>query len=250
MNVFATYNIKGGVGKTTSCVTLAWLAAREGRRTLLWDLDPQGAASFYLRIKAKVKGGAKSLLRKERGLDEVIKGTDYPNLHLIPADFRYRQMDLLLDESKKPARRVERLLRPLRKEYDLAFLDCPPSVSLLSESVFGAADALIVQMIPTTLSVRTLVQLRKFCAEQGFDEKRIWPFFTMVDRRKRLHNEIMNALPEHFPNVLQTYVSYASDVERMGIHRKPVTEFAPRSAPALAYESLWSELSERIQKGL
>ena len=96
VKIFATYNIKGGVGKTTAAVNLAYLAAADGHRTLLWDLDPQGAASFLFRVKPRVKGGGKALIRGTKALDDAIKGTDFDDLDLIPADFTYRNMDLLL----------------------------------------------------------------------------------------------------------------------------------------------------------
>ena len=100
MKIYATYNIKGGVGKTTAAVNLAYLSAADGYRTLLWDLDPQGAASFLFRIKPRVKGGGKALIRGTKALDDAIKGTDFENLDLLPADFTYRNMDLLLDGSQ------------------------------------------------------------------------------------------------------------------------------------------------------
>ena len=125
MKIIGTYNIKGGVGKTATAVNLACLAAMEGYKTLLWDLDPQGAASFYYRIKPKIKGGSDRLLA-ERNLDNVIKGTDIPGLDLIPADFSYRNMDVQFSGYKKPARQLMKLLRPLSEEYHLLFIDCPP----------------------------------------------------------------------------------------------------------------------------
>ena len=165
MRVFATYNIKGGVGKTTTAVNLAYLAARDGQRTLLWDLDPQGAASYLFRIRPRVKGGAKALIRGARSLDDGVKGTDFDNLDLLPADFTYRNMDLELDAAKNSTRRLRRLLKPLSDEYDVIFLDCPPSISLVSENVMHAVDTLLVPLIPTTLSLRTLDQLTRFIAE-------------------------------------------------------------------------------------
>ena len=165
MKIFATYNIKGGVGKTTAAVNLAYLSAADGYRTLLWDLDPQGAASFLFRIKPRVKGGGKALIRGTKTLDDAIKGTDFDHLDLLPADFTYRNMDLLLGGTNgKPTRKLAVLLRPLAAEYDHVFLDCPPSISLVSENVMHAADVLVVPLIPTTLSVRTLDQLTEFVA--------------------------------------------------------------------------------------
>ena len=165
MRIVATYSIKGGVGKTSAAVNLAALAARDGRRTLLWDLDPQGAASFLLRVKPKVKGGGRKLVRGRRDPVDVLKGTDVEGLDLLPADFSYRHLDLVLDKSKKPLRGLGRVLASLADGYDLAVLDCAPSISLVSESVFDAADLLLVPLVPSTLSVRTLEQLYAFLGQ-------------------------------------------------------------------------------------
>ncbi len=93
MNTLATYNIKGGVGKTAAAVNLAYLAARDGHRTLLWDLDPQGAASYLLRVRPRVKGGGKALIRGKTSLEEAVKPTEFDRLDLVPADFTYRNLD-------------------------------------------------------------------------------------------------------------------------------------------------------------
>lgn len=247
MRIVGVYNIKGGVGKTATAVNLAYLAAREGLRTLVWDLDPQGAASFYFRIKPRVKGGSKKMLKGKRDMDKLIKGTDYENLDLLPADFSYRNMDLLLDQAKKPAMRLLKLLRPLSYEYDLIFLDCPPSISLVSENIFRAADALLIPTIPTTLSLRTYRQLLEFVTSNNLEELQLMPFFSMVDRRKRMHVEMMQNLPKRHPELLNSSIPYASEVERMGIHRQPLAEYAPKGTAGLAYEALWEEVKGSIQ---
>jgi chromosome partitioning protein len=244
VKIYATYNIKGGVGKTTAAVNLAHLSAAEGQRTLLWDLDPQGAASFLFRVKPRVKGGGKALIRGTKTLDEAIKGTDFDNLDLLPADFTYRNLDLLLDDSaKRPTERLARLLGPLAAEYDSLFLDCPPSISLLSENVLHAADILVVPLIPTTLSVRTLDQLTEFVAGFNGRRPRVLAFFSMVDRRKKLHQEITSALSSQQPVVSPTVIPALSLIERMSVERAPVTAFAPRSQAARAYRELWGQLS-------
>ena len=130
--VLATYNIKGGVGKTSAAVNLATLAAHDGAPTLLWDLDPQGASTYLFRVRAKVKGGGAKLVRGKSDVDALLKGTDTEGLDLLPADFSYRHMDLALGDAKRPERRLARVLEPLQDEYEYTFLDCPPSISLVS----------------------------------------------------------------------------------------------------------------------
>jgi cellulose biosynthesis protein BcsQ len=244
MKIIGVYNIKGGVGKTATAVNIAHLAAKSGLRTLIWDLDPQAAATFYLRIKPKVKRSNK-LLRGKGGLDDVVKGSDYPNLDLLPADFSYRNMDLVLGENKKPTLRLLKLLRPLSEKYDLVVLDCPPSISLVSENIFRAADALLLPTIPTTLSLRTMQQLLDFMEGRRLMTP-VYAFYSMVDRRKRLHQDVIAGPCDPRCTVLRTLIPYATEVERMGIERRPVTDYVPRSPAGVAYEALWDEARAKV----
>ena len=248
MKVIAIYNIKGGVGKTATAVNLSYLASLDGARTLIWDMDPQGAASYYFRIKAKVKGGAQRLVEGKKELDEAIKGTDYENLDLLPADFSYRNMDFFVEMTKKPVKRLNKLLQPFAEEYEYIFLDCPPSISSASESVFAAADILLVPTIPTTLSLRTYKQIKRFFKEKNYGPMQILPFFAMVDRRKQLHRLIVEYPPSFMPTVLDSHVPYASDVERMGVKRAPLANFAANCRAALCYQSMWEEIKANIFK--
>ncbi len=241
MKIIACYNIKGGIGKTATTVNLAYLASQEGAKTLVWDLDPQGAASFYFRIKPKVKKGGKGLLTGKKELDDVIKGTDFENLDLVPADFSYRNLDLELDDFKNSDKQFRKILKPLRQEYDYVFLDCPPSVSLVSENILVAADIIMVPTIPTTLSLRTLDQIIEFCKKIGIAHSKILMFFSMVDIRKKLHKQIIEN-PAKSVSALKTSIPYASDVEKMGVHRQPAPVFASQSRSVKAYQALWDEM--------
>ncbi len=240
MKTIATYSIKGGVGKTSASVNLAALAAGAGLRTVVWDLDPQGAATYLFRVKPKVKGGGRRLIR-ERDPLAVMKGTDIEGLDLLPADFSYRNLDLELDRRKRPLEGLGRVLARLDEAYDLAILDCPPSISLLSESVFSAADLLLVPLVPSTLSVRTLEQLRGFLADAPEPRPDVLAFFSMVDRRRRLHRELVESLPAELPGVSGVAIPSASIVEQMGLRRAPVVITAPRHPAAVAYRELWEQ---------
>ena len=136
MVTIALYNLKGGVGKTASCVNFAWLAAQDGYKTLLWDLDPQGSTTFYYQAKPRVKGGMKKLMSKEIALEEVIMATDYENIDIIPADISARNLDIILGDLKSSKKRLKSILQELEGEYDFVFIDCPPGFSVLSENIF------------------------------------------------------------------------------------------------------------------
>lgn len=246
MNVVASYSIKGGVGKTAAAVNLAAEAAASGSRVLLWDLDPQGAATFHLSEDARLKGGAGRLVADKDGLVRHIRGTHWPGLHLLPADFSHRQLDVLIAAEKRPERRLKRLLKPLRSSYDLVVLDCAPSISQTAESVFHAVDALLIPVIPSALSLRTLHQLGLFLDElDGAQPKRL-AFFSMADRRRALHRFTLAHPPRKLAHFLSTAIPYAAHVERMSDRAAPLRHFAPRCAAALAYAALWRELNVQL----
>ncbi|MHC4949336.1 MAG: ParA family protein [Planctomycetota bacterium] len=242
MTIFAVYNLKGGVGKTASAVNLAYLSARGGARTLLWDLDPQGAATFYFRVRPKVKGGARRLVRCPKQLDGKIRGSDFDGLDVLPADFSYRSLDIELHEAKKPARRLRRLLDPLRSSYDHVVLDCAPGGSLVSDAVLEAADVLIVPTIPTPLSLRTLALLVKHVRNGIDDPPRVVSFFSMVDRRKAMHRDICNDPRARAVGFCRAVIPYSSVVEQMGIHRAPLPHTMPRHRLSVAFGELWAEI--------
>lgn len=248
MLIFALYNIKGGVGKTASAVNLSYVSTLDGSRALLWDLDPQGAASFYFRIKTEPRDRRRRLregkVEKKKELRARIRATDFEGLDLVPADFAYRHLDLALESAERPGERLRKLLAPLSGDYDYVFLDCAPSISLASENVFAAVDALLVPTIPTTLSLRTLDQLREHLADLEL-APRVLPFFCMVDRRKSLHHSIVLAAADK--TALATWIPYSSEVEKMGLRRQPLALYAGRSPAARAYDALWREIWGLLQ---
>jgi chromosome partitioning protein len=243
VKVYATYNIKGGVGKTSTAVNLAYLASASGRRTLLWDLDPQGAATYIFRVKPRVRGGSRGLVSGRRPVDDAVKATDFDNLDLLPADFSYRNMDLDLDDNKRRRSRLDELLSGLADDYDIAFIDCPPGVSLVSENVLRAADVLLVPLIPATLSLRTYAQLTRFVAGAPRPRPEIIAFFSMVDRRKRLHRQVIDTIPrDHTDRIAVTVIPSMTLIEQMAEQRAPVPVFAPTARISRCYEELWAEV--------
>ncbi len=245
MKILATHNIKGGVGKTSAAVNLAYLAACDGYRTLLWDLDPQAAASFCYRIKPKLKGGVKSLKKNPQSMDQAIKATDFEGLDIVPADFSLRNFDQIFAKTKNRARHLSKFLRPVKSEYDLLIIDCAPSISLMAENIFHASDALLIPLIPTTFSVRTYHQLLEYFHKDPAPGLEFLPFFSMYDKRRELQRNIVATMPDEVKGMLNTAIPYAKNVELMGQKRAPVNSFAPSSRSAVAYRNLWREVKVR-----
>jgi cellulose biosynthesis protein BcsQ len=249
MKTLAIYSNKGGVGKTAAAVNLSYLAAQSGLTTLVVDLDPQSSTSFYFRVKPKLKRGARGLAKGGKAIDRSIKGTDFEGLDLLPADFSHRRLDLVLNQFKRPEKRLDKVITPLQDEYDLVIFDCPPAINILAENVFYAADFILVPLIPTTLSERTHKILLSFFKKEGYDLNRVYTFISMVDRRKKLHRDLSVSFRSEFERVLQNAIPYSSDVEKMGLERQPVITLAPRSKATSSYRKLWAEVHQDLLDG-
>lgn len=245
MKSIALYSIKGGVGKTAAAVNLSWLASRDSSPTLLCDLDPQGASSFYFRVTASDKYNSDKFLKGSKKIYRQIRATDFENLDLLPSDISYRNLDIELSEEKNPRKRLKKNLSELGEAYEFLFFDCPPNLTLLSESVFAASDIILVPMIPTTLSVRTYWQLLSFFEKNELDTSRIRAFFSMGEHRKTMHREIIDEFSET-PGFLKSTIPYNSEIEKMGLYRAPVNAHRPMSSAAQAYRQLWGELIASI----
>jgi chromosome partitioning protein len=245
MKIYSVYNIKGGVGKTTTSVNLAYLSAAAGSRSMIWDLDPQGGTSYYLCVKPKLKGGAKGLLRRKPHFDDMLKMTGYPNLDLLPADMSYRNMDQYLEKEARPTHGLHRILRPLHNRYDNVFLDCPPGLTTITENVFKISDVLIVPLIPTPLSLRAYNRLVQFLVKRRTKKLQVIPFFNMVNANKPIHRIVTKNVHKKHPIFLRNTIPESTIIEAMGIKRSPVFTYARESEEAAAFQGLWKEIQQR-----
>ena len=246
MRVIAVTGLKGGVGKTSTAVNLAVLAAAAGYRTLLWDLDPQGAATYCLDLKPKLRGGASRLIGGGRGgLVAVARHTNIENLAVVPADKTVREIDRVLSLSGKPSRPIRRLLAGTKGSADLVVLDCPPGLSSVVEAVASVADLLLIPVIPEPLPLRALERFTEFLTENNVASPQIVaPFLSMIDRRKPIHRRVEAEIRAR-GGFLGAAIPESSAVARMGEDQIPVVLSSPLSLAASEYRKLWAETSER-----
>lgn len=246
MHVIAVTGLKGGVGKTSSAVNLAALSAAAGHRTLLWDLDPQGAATHCLHLKPKLKGGASRLIGGARGgLEKVAKSTGIDRLEVVPADATVREIDRVLSVSGRPSKPIRRLLAGSRDDVDVVIMDCPPGLSSVVEAVASVADVLLVPVLPEPLPLRALDRFSDFLADtKSASPKILAPFISMIDRRKPLHRRTELEIRRR-GGFLGAAIPESSAVARLPEEQIPVVISAPRSLATTEYKKLWAETTER-----
>jgi chromosome partitioning protein len=240
MATLAIYSSKGGVGKTSMAVNMAWAAATlSSRRTLLWDLDAQAAASFILAPKRKVREEARAVIEQDVAPDKLILPTGIPNLDLLPADASLRTLDVLFDEigAKK---RLQKIGDALAKSYDRVVIDCPPGLGVTAEQIIRGADLILVPLIPSALSTRAADELRQHLEQKRKGAPPLMPVFNMVDRRRATHRQAVQAAPD------QPALPMASVMEQMAERHAPVGAYAPRAPVTQAIAGLWRTVERKL----
>ena len=238
--VIAVYSVKGGVGKTTIAANLAWCSATIScRKTLLWDLDAAGGASFLFGLDPKKKHAAESVFSKDADPDELIRKTDVPRLSLLPADESLRELDSLLARIGKK-RRLAKLTEELTRRYERIVLDCPPVLNEISAQIIRAADCVIVPLPPSPLSARAFGLVTKEIRAHAREHPPILPVLSMLDGRRTLHRDAREANPD-WP-----VIPMASVIEQCAVRLQPVGAFAPASPAAKGFAQLWAAIERKL----
>jgi len=234
----AVYSPKGGVGKSTCAVNLAYLAAvTSKRRTLLWDIDAQGAAGWLLGAQPQ-HDQAHRIFSKDADPAELVRRTPYLQLSVLAADTSLRRLDTQLVE-EDARKRLRKLIRSLEKRFDRIIIDCPPGLTEISEQIFRAVDLVVIPVPPSPLGLRSFEEAVAHLRDKHRNGPPLLPYFSMVDMRRKLHRDMLSKQPDW------QVLPYASVVERMASERAPLAAFAPRHPAARAFAAIWADIEQR-----
>ncbi|EMW7172548.1 ParA family protein [Vibrio fluvialis] len=249
--IVAIANQKGGVGKTTTCINLAASMAATKRKVLVIDLDPQGNATMASGVdKYQVDATAYELLVEEAPFEEVVCRKTTGHYDLIAANGDVTAAEIKLMEVFAREVRLKNSLAPVRDNYDFIFIDCPPSLNLLTINAMAAADSVLVPMQCEYFALEGLTALMdtisKLAAVVNDNLKIEGLLRTMYDPRNRLANEVSDQLKKHFGSkVYRTVIPRNVRLAEAPSHGKPAMYYDKYSAGAKAYLALAGEMLRR-----
>ena len=251
--IIAIANQKGGVGKTTTAVNLSAAIAQAGKKVLMVDLDPQGNTTSGFGRTVNERSSVYDALMGRTRLDSCIQKTDIKKLRLIGSDIRLAAAEVELVSAENREFFLKKLLGVIRDDYDYIFIDCPPSLSLLTINALTAADTVLVPIqceyyaLEGVTALMNTVSRVKRSYNPRLDIEGI--LLTMLDGRTNLGLQVVDQVKKHFRKaVFSTTVPRNVRLGEAPSHGMPICLYDPRSSGAMAYEALAKEVLARNKK--
>lgn len=247
----AVYNIKGGVGKTTTSVNLACYLSSCGLSVLLWDLDPQGGASFFFNRQHQNNNTHGRLFDRYITIYDVISSTDSYQIDVISNDA------LFSDQYMNHASRmttvtfgnnelIQRTLEEVEDDYDVCIMDCAPGRFLLHNNIFHAADLLLIPNLPAPLSIYCNNMLMESLQQDPVISKKVLSFYNMVQTHKILHKQYLDNRKDA-SWMLDNYIPFYSEIEQIALTKESIFHQQKEYRANDYYHQLWLELCDRLQ---
>ena len=253
--IVAMANQKGGVGKTTTAINLASALGRAGKKVLMVDIDPQGNATSGLGVNKRERAfSTYHLILATGSLEDILVHTQYKNLDLLPSNMDLAGVEIELVEMDERTYRLKRGLAPIKDKYDYIFIDCPPSLGLITLNAFSAADSVLVPIQCEYYALEGLSQLMTTIRQvkRLYNEKLELEgvLLTMFDSRLNLTMQVTEEVKKFFKDkVFRTVIPRNVRLSEAPSYGQPIQYYEQLSKGAEAYNQLATELLRNHKKG-